>query len=217
MDGSETAAVSPDPRDDGRRLPITPSPLLLHLCISPLLHLDPHSGRSSFAPPCRTKYNVVLPPWASAVITAPGVSLPTYLATMPLTRHFTMPVSRPQPQPRTASRLSTALAALRQQEEQESLLGGDDEEERFGPQERADAEGQEEIFAADPHKDLPVYRTIHRYAPRHLCSGRELTAAVQHPPIDPRQHRCVPSPSTQCPADFDKMIPTPRPPCVIRA
>ncbi|KAL1642746.1 hypothetical protein SLS58_005250 [Diplodia intermedia] len=81
---------------------------------------------------------------------------------MPLTRHFTMPVSRPQPQPRTASRLSTALAALRQQEEQESLLGGEDEEERYGPQERADAEGSEEIFAADPHKDLPVYRTIHR-------------------------------------------------------
>ncbi|KAL0260047.1 hypothetical protein SLS55_005792 [Diplodia seriata] len=73
-----------------------------------------------------------------------------------------MPVSRPQPQPRTASRLSTALAALRQQEEQESLLGGEDEEERYGPQERADAEGSEEIFAADPHKDLPVYRTIHR-------------------------------------------------------
>lgn len=83
-----------------------------------------------------------------------------------------MPVSRPPPQPRTASRLSTALAALRQQEEQEHLLGGDDEEERVGPQERGDA--QEEIFAADPHKDLPVYRTIHRYAIRHLPASHEI-------------------------------------------
>ncbi|EOD45061.1 putative nonselective cation channel protein [Neofusicoccum parvum UCRNP2] len=81
---------------------------------------------------------------------------------MPLHRHFTMPVARPQPQPRTASRLSTALAALRQQEEQEHLLGGDDEEERVGPQAADESERPEEIFATDPHKDLPVYRTIHR-------------------------------------------------------
>lgn len=92
---------------------------------------------------------------------------------MPLHRHFTMPAARPQPQPRTASRLSTALAALRQQEEQEHLLGGDDEEERVGPQQHNETDRAEEIFAADPHKDLPVYRTIHRYVLARLpCHGR---------------------------------------------
>lgn len=61
---------------------------------------------------------------------------------------------------RNSSRLSAALASLRAQEEQETLLGDDEE--------RVDGDGgvtgnpDEEIFASDPHKDLPVYRTIHR-------------------------------------------------------
>lgn len=90
-----------------------------------------------------------------------------------------MPVNNRPQQPRTVSRLSTALAALRQQEEQEHLLGGDDEEERLGPRGPDESDPPEEIFATDPHKDLPVYRTIHRYATARLLCELQLTPAAE--------------------------------------
>ncbi|KAF2144728.1 uncharacterized protein K452DRAFT_222499 [Aplosporella prunicola CBS 121167] len=74
-----------------------------------------------------------------------------------------MPPLRPA-NPRS---LSNALAALRAQEEQETLLGDDDE--RVDPTANTTANttttttvNHEEIFASDPHKDLPVYTTIQR-------------------------------------------------------
>ncbi|KAK7543575.1 hypothetical protein IWX49DRAFT_328964 [Phyllosticta citricarpa] len=88
---------------------------------------------------------------------------------------------------RNSSRLSAALASLRAQEEQETLLGDDEE--------RVDGDGgvgynpDEEIFASDPHKDLPVYRTIHRIRRLILASIDDPYTLVQL--RDPRMNALI--------------------------
>lgn len=68
------------------------------------------------------------------------------------------PLSRSMSRPEAHRTISEALRIAREREEQETLLGDDEIVEPDSCLTRAHS------FHDNPHADLPVYKTIHRYA-----------------------------------------------------
>lgn len=67
-------------------------------------------------------------------------------------------LSRSMSRPEAHRTISEALRVAREREEQETLLG---DEENYEPDSRLT---RAHSFHDNPHADLPVYKTIHRYA-----------------------------------------------------
>lgn len=68
------------------------------------------------------------------------------------------PISRSMSRPEAHRTISQALRIAREREEQETLLGDEENIEPDSTLTRAHS------FHDNPHADLPVYKSIHRYA-----------------------------------------------------